>query len=116
MESQIERKPLMKVSMKGRNLSIVDAREITFTPGQQTGRHTHPCPVVGYIAAGTARMQIEGEAAQELPAGSAFFEPADTVIASFDNASATQPMIFVAFYLEDGEQHMIHMLSSDALQ
>ena len=116
MELQIERKPLMKVSMESRGLSTVDARQITFGPGQETGRHTHPCPVVGYIARGNARMQIEGKPIQELPEGSAFYEPADTVIARFDNASATEPMVFIAFYLQDGEQDLIHMLTPGSLQ
>jgi quercetin dioxygenase-like cupin family protein len=81
-------------------------------PGQETGRHFHPCTVVGYIAAGTAEYQIEGEAAQLLPAGSAFHEPAGKVIASFRNTSATEPMTFIAFYLLDGKQELISMLDS----
>ena len=56
--------------------------------------------------------QIEGESAQTLPAGSAFYEPADTVIANFGNASDSEPMTFVAFYLLDGEQELIRMLDS----
>jgi len=32
------------------------------------------------------------------------------VIARFDNASATEPMKFVAYYLLEGEQALIEML------
>lgn len=106
----IERKQLMKAITGSRNVSAVDVREIHFAPGQETGRHLHPCTVVGYIAEGTAEYQIEGEAAQLLPKGSAFHEPAGRVIASFRNASKTEPMTFVAFYLLDGEQDLITML------
>jgi quercetin dioxygenase-like cupin family protein len=116
MESKIERKPLMKVSMDSRKLDTIDARQIAFAPGQETGRHTHPCPVVGYIVSGTAEMEIEGQPAQSLPAGSTFYEPADTVIARFDNASQAEPMVFVAFYLQHGEQDLIHLLTTGALQ
>ena len=80
--------------------------------GQQAGRHLHPCAVLGYIVEGTASYQIEGEAMQTLPAGSAFYEPADTVIANFGNASDSEPMTFIAFYLLDGEQELIQMLES----
>ena len=89
----------------------VEVREIVFQPGQQTGRHLHPCPVVGYIAEGEAFFQREGDArAQSLPSGSAFYEPANTVILRFDNASATEPMKFIAYYLLNGEQDLIQML------
>lgn len=116
MQKQIERKPLMKASMDSRRVSSVDVRQITFEPGQETGKHTHPCPVIGYIAKGAALLQVEGEPVQELPQGSAFYEPADTVILRFDNASATEPMVFIANYLLDGEKELIHMLSVGALQ
>lgn len=107
----IIREPLLKATLDNRSLNAVDVRRITFQPGQQTGRHRHPCPVVGYVIEGCAVLQIEGEAAQELPAGSAFYEPADTVIAGFDNLSSSNRMIFVAFYLLHGEQDLIQMLA-----
>jgi quercetin dioxygenase-like cupin family protein len=96
-----------------RNVSSIDVREIRLEPGQQAGRHLHPCAVLGYIVEGSAIYQIEGEEAQVLPAGSAFYEPADTVIANFGNASETESMQFVAFYLLDGEQELIEMLESN---
>jgi hypothetical protein len=63
--------------------------------------------VLGYIVAGTAVYQVEGQTEQTLPAGSAFYEAADTVIANFGNASDTEAMTFVAFYLLDGDQELI---------
>jgi quercetin dioxygenase-like cupin family protein len=106
----IERRQLLKAAIGGRNVTSVDVREIRFQPSQQTGRHLHPCPVVSYIVEGTAIVQIEGEREQIVPAGSAFHEPANTVIARFDNASDSAPMTFIAFYLLDGEQDLIRML------
>lgn len=92
-------------------ITHVEVREIVFQPGQQTGRHLHPCPVVGYIAEGEAILQKEGDTeAQSLPCGSAFYEPANTVILRFDNASVTEPMKFIAYYLLNGEQDLIQML------
>lgn len=109
-QKRIERKPLLNVSMGRCTVSSVDTRQITFEPGQETGKHTHPCPVIGYIAKGAALLQVEGEPVQELPHGSAFYEPADTVILRFDNASATEPMVFIANYLLDGQPDLIRML------
>ncbi len=70
-QQTILRKEHLRTAIGPRTVSTVDVREIAFAPGQQTGRHYHPCPVVGYIAEGAAILQIEGRAPQSLPAGSA---------------------------------------------
>jgi quercetin dioxygenase-like cupin family protein len=106
----IERKQLLNAQLHNRNVTTVDVRQIMLDPGQQSGRHLHPCAVLGYIVSGTATYQIEGCALQTLPAGSAFYEPAGAVIANFGNASKSVPMTFVAFYLLDGDQELITML------
>jgi quercetin dioxygenase-like cupin family protein len=108
----IYRKPLLKAGLDPRPITTVDVREIHFAPGQHTGRHLHPCTVVGYIVDGTAAVQIEGQTEQTLPAGSAFHEPAGAVMADFRNASESEPMTFVAFYLLDGQQELITMLET----
>jgi quercetin dioxygenase-like cupin family protein len=106
----IQRKQLLTAALGARNVTSVDVREIRLEAGQQTGRHLHPCPVLGYIVEGTALYQVEGQPAKTLVAGSAFYEPAEVVIAEFSNASDSVPMTFVAFYLLDGEQSLIEML------
>jgi quercetin dioxygenase-like cupin family protein len=111
MSQAIERKRLLETTFAKRRIDSVDVREIRLEPDQQSGRHLHPCTVVGYVVSGTAVFQIEGEEEQILPSGSAFCEPADAVIANFGNASSSEPMTFVAFYLKDGEQDLIHMLN-----
>jgi quercetin dioxygenase-like cupin family protein len=110
-QQAIQRKQLLTAVLGGRNVTTVDVRTIRLEPGQQSGRHLHPCAVVGYIAEGEATYQIEGKAVQALPTGAAFYEPADTVIANFGNASASDPMTFIAFYLLDGDQELIKMLN-----
>jgi quercetin dioxygenase-like cupin family protein len=111
-QSTIERQPLLVAALGSRSVSRVDVRRITLAPGQKTGRHLHPCPVVGYIASGTAFCQVEGEPAELLPVGSVFYEPADRVIVDFGNASDLTPLTFIAFYLLDGDQDLITMLDS----
>jgi len=110
MSQTIERKQLLEKQFVKHAIDSVDVREIRLEPNQQSGRHLHPCTVVGYIVSGTAVFQIEGEEQQILPSGSAFCEPADAVITNFGNASSTEPMTFVAFYLKDGKQDLIQML------
>ena len=77
----------------------VDIKRIDLEPGQATGSHRHPCPVVGHILSGSIQFQIEGRPAKTLRAGDAFFEPANLRIRSFDNLSAREPATFVAYYL-----------------
>jgi quercetin dioxygenase-like cupin family protein len=109
-QAPIERKELLKAIFKNGAFTSADVREIRLQPGQKAGRHLHPCAVLGYIATGTAVFQIEGEPEQILPAGSAFHEPAGAIIAEFGNASASEPMTFIAFYLLNGDQELIQML------
>ncbi len=109
--SSIERQQLLNAVLGSRSVTDVDVRKITLAPGQKAGRHLHPCAVVGYIASGTAVCQVEGHGAELLPVGSAFYEPADTVIEEFGNASDVTPLTFIAFYLLDGQQDLITMLN-----
>ncbi len=96
--------------MPMKEVRTVDIREITLNPGQKAGYHRHPCPVFGLIKSGEALVQVEGQDAKILRAGEAFYEPQGTPIAHFDNASAIDPMTFVAFYLVDRESQLIEML------
>ena len=94
----------------GQRVTSVDVREIRLEPGQRTGRHLHPCVVLGYIVAGAASYRVEGETAQILRGGSAFYEPTGKAIADFSNVSDLEPLIFAAFYLKDGDQDLVTML------
>ncbi|HEY4368832.1 MAG TPA: cupin domain-containing protein [Steroidobacteraceae bacterium] len=94
----IVRKPLLTAAIEGsKNVDRVESKQIDFSPGQKTGVHLHPCPVVGYIASGSVVFQVEGESARTLKAGEAFFEPANKKILRFD--ALDQPTRFVAYYL-----------------
>ena len=113
MQSTVFRKEILSLPLN-KTITSIEAREIAFEPGQTGGRHSHPCPVVGYILEGTAVLEVEGQPPQSLPTGSAFYEPANVPIARFDNASATEPMRFLAYYLLEGEQALIEMLPAQA--
>ena len=105
----IVRKELLSVLLENQNVTSVEVREINFDPGQETGRHLHPCSVLGYIVDGSAIVQVEGMPEQRLRAGDAFYEPAGAVM-RFDNASSERPLKFIAYYLLNGKQELIRML------
>jgi quercetin dioxygenase-like cupin family protein len=108
----IRRKPLLTALTGGaRPTDRVEIVEVSLPPGQESGLHRHPCPVVGYVARGTISFHIDGQPARNLNQGDAFFEPAGTRILRFDNASTSEPATFIAFYLlGPGEHELIEML------
>jgi quercetin dioxygenase-like cupin family protein len=110
----IRRKPLLTAVLGGdRSIQRVEIKQVELPPGQLTGLHLHPCPVVGYVAAGAINFQIEGQPIQHLRSGDAFFEPRDARVAHFDNASASDAATFIAFYLlGTDEDRLIEMLDS----
>jgi len=112
LQTEISRKPLLSALIEGGQFTDhVEIREIRFGPGQQTGLHRHPCPVLGYVAKGTILFQVDGEPAKTLCEGDAFFEPANRKMLHFDNASRTEPAAFIALYLLGaGEDELIEML------
>jgi quercetin dioxygenase-like cupin family protein len=89
----------------------VEVARIELAPSQATGRHVHPCDVVGYVVSGTISFQIAGEPKVTLGPGAAFHEPAGHEITHFDNASHRETATFVACYLmTPGETRLIEML------
>jgi len=109
--NEVVRQHLLTADTGVRQITKIEVHEIQFAPGQTGALHYHPCPVTGYILKGTALVEIEGKPAQILKAGEAFFEPAMTRIIHFDNYSTTEPMVFVAFYLLDGKQTLIELIT-----
>jgi quercetin dioxygenase-like cupin family protein len=110
---QVLRHDLLTAALGGgRVVDRVEIKRIELAPGQSTGPHRHPCPVVGHILSGSIQFQIEGRPAKTLRAGDAFFEPANLRIRSFDNSSPREPATFVAFYLLGVEDRdIIEMLA-----
>jgi quercetin dioxygenase-like cupin family protein len=109
---QISRHDLLTAALDhGRQVDRVEIKRIDLAPGQPTGPHRHPCPVVGHVVSGTILFQIEGRPAKTLRAGDAFFEPANLRIRHFDNPSPREPATFVAFYLlANDDRSLIEML------
>src|SRR5450432_2750977 len=106
-KDKVIRNDLLTANIRNRVVSKVDIKEITLSPAQKAGYHKHPCPVVGHVASGTLLFQVEGEPSKILKTGDAFFEPADTPIVHFDNASETEPLKFIAYYLVNKETELI---------
>jgi quercetin dioxygenase-like cupin family protein len=109
-QDKIIRKEILTANVGTRIIRKVDVREIDFHPGQKTGYHKHPCPVVSYIVSGTVLFQVEGDTLKTFKAGDVLFEPANTPIVHYDNASQTEPLKFMVYYLINKEKVLIEML------
>jgi len=75
--------------------------EVNYGPGESSAPHSHPCPVIGYVLAGTLRTQVRGEAEAVYKSGESFYEAANGLHAVSANASTTEPAKFVAFFVCD---------------
>jgi quercetin dioxygenase-like cupin family protein len=99
-ETPVKRTPLSaNVLAPAKTVANASVTRIDFAPGQPTGRHLHPVPVIAYVLEGEFIVQIEGQPAHLYKAGETVFEPANTVIERYDNASLTKSAVLIANYL-----------------
>jgi quercetin dioxygenase-like cupin family protein len=62
----------------GEGASRMRATNVSFTPGARTAWHQHPVGQYLYCVTGIGRVQLEGEAVQELHPGDTAIIPPDT--------------------------------------
>jgi quercetin dioxygenase-like cupin family protein len=96
--------------MVSQKVSVVEMKEVTMPGGQAALKHSHPCPVIGYVLSGNVLFQIEGEESLILKEGDAFYEPKDKTILHFDNALRDKPLTFFACYLKEGNEETIKLI------
>jgi quercetin dioxygenase-like cupin family protein len=86
-----------KVNLDGWQMT---ATEVTIPPGAPPGRkHRHPGFVMGYVLEGQYSFAVNDQAPTVINAGQMFFESFDApgeVHSASGNASATQPVRFLA--------------------
>ena len=89
----------------------VQITRLGFQPGQITGRHFHPLPVITHVESGAFVVQIEGQPPRRYGIGEIIYEPANTTIERYDNESQTASASVIAYYLAaEQDQKLIEML------
>jgi len=91
---------LLRAKFEPRAIRKVEIGDFHFTPGQVPPVRTHAAPALGYVSKGSIISPVEGQPAQILKAGDAFFEPVGPQIVHFDNASQTDEAVFTDFNFE----------------
>jgi quercetin dioxygenase-like cupin family protein len=75
--------------------------EVTYPPGGSSAPHSHPCPVIGYVLKGAVRMQVKGGSEAIYRPGDSFYEEPNGIHMVSQNASATEPATFLAYFICD---------------
>jgi quercetin dioxygenase-like cupin family protein len=86
--------------MDGSHLKL-SVYEVTYQPGGYSTPHRHTCPVIGYVTSGALRSQSAGGPENVYRAGDAFYEEANQPHLVSADASKSQPVTFLAFFLCD---------------
>jgi len=90
--------PLPRLNGDRLKVTIV---EVTYGPGGSSSPHSHPCAVIGYVAEGAYRSQVQGEPEAVYRAGGTFYEAPNSVHLVSANASPTEPTRFLAYFTCD---------------
>ncbi len=80
--------------------------EVTYGPGASSAPHSHPCPVIVYVVKGTLRAKVKGEPEAVYHAGESFFEAPNGVHEISANASKTEAVKFVAYFVCDHDTEL----------
>lgn len=86
--------------MDGKNLTAMLV-EVIYPPGIGSEPHSHPCPVIGYVAEGAIESQVKGQPVGTFTAGQTFYEPPNGVHLVSRNPSKTKPAKLLAYFLCD---------------
>jgi quercetin dioxygenase-like cupin family protein len=92
----VAQKDAPKINLDGWQMT---ASEVSYPPGESSGRHRHPGFVIGYVLEGQYRFAVNDQAPTVLSPGQMFFESFDApgeVHAVSGNASTTQPAKILA--------------------
>ena len=90
---QVVQRDTPAVNLDGYQVTIT---EVSYPPGEASGRHRHPGFVCGYVLEGEYRFAVDGGTEKVLKAGEAFFENPGDVHAVSGNASKTAPAKILA--------------------
>ncbi len=84
--------------MPGKQLVVVP---LHFRPGNspKAPAHQHPGSVFVYVTQGEARLGVEGQVPQVVPAGKGFFEPVGSIHNVSESASPTEPAEGIAIMI-----------------
>ena len=99
--SPVKRTPLGKVEVPGSNYEVIFG--ITeLAPGFKSGRHSHPGPLIAYVAEGEFWYLVDGQPEKIYKVGEAFQLP-NGAIHNEGPAGSSPVKVMVVFVVEKGK-------------
>jgi quercetin dioxygenase-like cupin family protein len=86
--------------LDGKNLKVTLV-VVNYGPGEVDAPHTHPCAVIGHVARGAIRSQVQGDVEHVYHEGESFYEPPNGVHLVSGSASKKDPAVLLAYFLCD---------------
>ncbi len=80
---------------------VVRSFLVEFPPKGESVPHTHAGPIFAYVLRGTWVMQMDGGSEQTVRAGEVAYEHANHKHLVSRNASSTEPLQLLVFYISD---------------
>lgn len=102
--SPIKRTSLGKVEVPGSNYEVVFGIA-ELAPGFKTGRHSHPGPVLAYVAEGEFWYQIDGQPEKTYKVGDSLQVPHGAI--HNEGAVGSRPAKVMAVYIVEKEKPMV---------
>jgi quercetin dioxygenase-like cupin family protein len=102
--------------LDGKNLKVTLV-VVNYGPGEVDAAHTHPCAVIGHVARGAIRSQVQGDSEHVYQEGESFYEPPNGVHLVSGSASKKDPAVLLAYFLCDHEAPLttdVHQHGSDS--
>jgi quercetin dioxygenase-like cupin family protein len=87
-----------RVALPHDSVTIV---EVSYGPGGSSKAHHHPCPVIAYVVSGALRSRVGDKPESTYTAGQTFYEPLGSEHRVSANASQTDSVKFLAFFVCD---------------
>ena len=81
--------------LPGLQFSVVRVR---YAPGESSGAHHHTAALVAYVVSGALRSRVGDGPERVYQAGDSFYEAPNAVHHVSANASATDPVTFIAVF------------------
>lgn len=82
------RTPVGSFPIAPKSVTHIEMSRVDFMPGQEMPQHVHPVPVVCFVTKGAFLVSIGASPVRKVGVGETTFEPPNTIVHYFRNASA----------------------------